>query len=348
MLQTGIIYVCDCLDALPGLPDGQIDLVYLDPPFNTGKRQEARGEDGESRSYEDAFGGLPHYVEFMRRRLVELHRVLRPGGSLYLHCDDHASHYLKVALDGIFGREGFRNEIVWRRTSAHNDARFYGRVHDTILFYTRRGGEPYFERRFRAYSEEHVRKTFRGHDTRGRYACSSLTAPGARPDRRYGQPWHGHDPAKMGKGRHWMYAPETLDEMLAAGLIGFREGGKGQPYMKRYLDDARGVPVGDVWDDIPPVRGGKENAGYPTQKPEALLDRVVTASCPPDGMVLDPFCGSGTTLVAAETTGRQWVGMDRSPDAALVACRRLGLDPAECLRTAAPLPTPTINVGGAQ
>ncbi len=244
------------------------------------------------------------YLVNMAPRLVQLHRVLRATGSLYLHCDPTMSHYLKIMLDAIFDPRNFQNEISWKRFSAKNDPERLGRSHDVILFYTKSKTFTWntqygpFEK---DYIEENYRYTEAG--TGRRYRRGDLTA--AKPGGDVSYEWHG---ARPYKGRYWAYSREKMDQMLAEGRIEFRS--TGMPVFKRYLDEQPGVPLQDIWTDIRLHAGSKERLGYPTQKPVALLERIITASSNPGDVVLDPFCGCGTTIDAAQRLGRKWVGID--------------------------------------
>ena len=260
------------------------------------------------------------------------------AGSLYLHCDDTASHYLKALLDAIFGPRNFRNDIAWRRATSHNDPARYGRILDHILYYSR-DGRPYWDGEAIATpkDEAQLRASYPSRDERGRYRGADLTGAGA-SEGESGRPWRGYDVAA--RGRHWSaprsgaYAEwierehvpgyraiegvhERLDALDAAGLIHHPEAGV-WPGLKRYADADRGNPPQNLI--LEPAgftnySGGGERLGYPTQKPVALLERLVKASCPPDGLVLDPFCGCGTAVVAAHNLGRRWIGVDISATA---------------------------------
>jgi hypothetical protein len=251
------------------------------------------------------------YLVEMAVRLVELHRVLKPTGSLYLHCDTTASHYLKLLLDPIFGPARFRNEIAWKRSDAHNDAtqgaKQYGRVHDALLFYTK-GETCTFNTQYQPLSDDTLAKWYLQKDPDGRkWTYGDLTAAKAGGDTLY--EFHGHTPAK---GRYWAYSRAKMEELDAQGRIVHKRK-SGMPYMKRYLDASKGRALQDVWTDIGMVRawGGRgERLGYPTQKPLELLERVIAVSSNPGDVVLDPFCGCGTALVAAQKLDREWVGID--------------------------------------
>jgi len=329
VVDTRVIWCGDNLDILPKMPDGGVDLIYIDPPFNSNRNYEVFwGETKEKRSFEDRHASTQAYIDFMRPRCVELHRVLKPTGSFYYHCDWHASHYVKVMLDQIFGENGFENEIVWRRTTAHGDTHGFGHVHD-ILFRYSNGQTPTFNVDFKDYSKEYLDRYFIYEDefvgTRGKHWRDNLTGGGLR-NGETGQPWRGIDPAKIGKGRHWVRPPQELEKLASDGRIYFSPKG-GVPKLKRYANELKGKPVDSIWEDIPSLGGlskaAKETLGYPTQKPLALLERIIKASSNENDIVLDAFCGCGTALVAAENLKRQWIGIDISPTACRVMAKRL-------------------------
>jgi DNA modification methylase len=267
----------------------------------------------------------------MRPRCLELHRVLKETGSFYYHCDDHASHYVKVMLDQIFGENNFRNEIVWKRTGARSDAQRWNAVHDTIFFYTR-SDEFTWHTQFAAHGEHYIATKYTHDDGDGRrYRLDNMTSPNPRPNMMY--EWKGH--ASPAKG--WRYSRETMAELDAKGLIWYPKEKTKRPQLKRYLDTTKGVAMGTVWTDIPPLNSqAQERLGYPTQKPLPLLERIVSASSNPNDVVLDAFCGCGTALEASERLGRQWIGLDVSPTACQVMGKRLrdqcGLKESEALR----------------
>ncbi len=248
------------------------------------------------------------YLVMMAARLVELHRVLKPTGSLYLHCDPTASRYLKILLDAIFGVENFRNEIVWKRTSAHNDARRFGKIHDILFYYSKNPKLVFFETVYVDYSEEYLNEKFR-QDENGRwYKLENLTAPyrGGRGGRFL---FHGKIP---GPTRMWSKSEETMEQLWNEGLI--KTGRDGKPRLDgliEYLDEKEGMPVQDWWDDIPRIGNtANERLHYPTQKPIALLERIIRASSNEGEVVLDPFCGCGTAIAAAHKLQRRWTGID--------------------------------------
>ncbi len=267
---------------------------------------------------------LLNYLMYMTQRLVRLRDILKPTGSIYFHCDPTASHYIKVILDGVFDRDNFRNELIWKRTSAHSGARRYGPVHDTILFYSK-SNQYVWHRILQEYDPQYVERFYRYRDDDGRrYRVGDLTGAGTR-EGDSGQPWRGIDPTDV--GRHWavprsfpdsdtMPAGVTagLEHLDAIGRIHWPSRGRGVPAFKRYLDDMDGMPAQDIIMDIQPAYGS-ERMGYATQKPLALLERIIAASSNPGDVVLDPFCGCGTTVEAAERLGRNWIGIDISGDA---------------------------------
>jgi len=269
-LETGVIYCDDNLHRLSQFPADCIDLIYLDPPFFSNRHYEVIwGDEAEIRSFEDRWeGGIHVYVEWMRERVIELRRILKPTGTFYLHCDEHASHYLKVMLDEVFGRENFLNEIIWHyQTSSGAPKKWLHRNHDTIF----------------------------------RYAASRPALV----------TWnHPREPWPEATLRKWQHDEE--------GRV-YRVQNK---FDKRYYIDPAGKLADDVW-EITLSSRTKERLGYPTQKPEALMEKIISASTDPGDIVLDPFCGCGTTLVAAQKLGRQWIGIDISPTAVDLERRRL-------------------------
>ena len=266
------------------------------------------------------------YLVMMAIRIVEMNRILKPTGSFYLHCDPSASHYLKIILDAIFGASNFRNEIVWQRTSAHNDGNRFGRVHDIILSYSK-SSQPLWNPVYTEHDPEYVKKFYRHEDERGRYQVDNLTGAGTTQGES-GQSWRGVDPTAV--SRHWaiphrnswpegveppenyesLSVHEKLDVLDANGLIYWPPTGR-VPRFKRYLSTSKGRRVHDVITDINPLSGqSKERTGYPTQKPIELYKRIVAASSNEGDLILDPFCGCGTTLMASEALNRHWIGID--------------------------------------
>lgn len=320
--RTHVIYCGDNLARLAKLEDRSVDLIYIDPPFNSNRNYEVFwGETKEKRSFEDRHESTRTYIDYMRPRCVELARVLKKTGSFYYHCDWHASHYVKVMLDQIFGENQFVNEIIWQRTSAHNDPRQFGRVHDTLFYY--HGGND----KGRVWNQQHDpidSDFFRSHDfdtdeTGRKYRKRDLTAP----DHGTGNgqyEWHGKRPPA---GRMWSYTEENMRKLEGEGRIVYTR--TGMPRLKIYVEDLKGVPLQSVWarPDLWLNSAAKERIGYPTQKPLALLERIIKTSSNPGDLVLDAFCGCGTALVASEKLERQWIGIDISPTACRVMAERL-------------------------
>jgi DNA modification methylase len=247
------------------------------------------------------------YLAMMAPRLLQLHRVLKPTGSLYLHCDPTASHYLKLLLDAVFGPERFRNEIIWKRTSGRKGVLQFGRVHDVILFYTKGS-----EATWTPPTTPQSAATARGHDlfvgpNGDVYRLSDLTGAGTR-NGETGNPWRGFEVTS--RGRHWAYMHAELDRLDEVGRLHWPKGG-GFPRLKIPLEELPGISVHDVWTDIDPINSAAaERLGYPTQKPEALLERIITASGSEGDVVLDPFCGCGTAIAVAQRLKRRWIGID--------------------------------------
>jgi DNA modification methylase len=323
LLDTRVIYCGDNLEQLAKLPNGSVDLIYIDPPFNSNRNYEVFwGETKEKRAFEDRHASTQAYIEFMRPRCVELARVLKKTGSFYYHCDWHASHYVKVMLDQILDEDNFQNEIVWKRTTAHADAKQgaaqFGRIHDVLLFYTG-GGSVTFNTQFVPYDQSYIESHYRHIEegTGRRYRKDNLTANKPGGDTSY--EWRGVLPYK---GRYWAFSREKMEAFEAQGRLVYTR--TGMPEFKRYLDEMPGCPLQDVWDDIAPLNSqALERLGYPTQKPLQLLERIIKTSTNENDIVLDAFCGCGTAIVAAQNLNRQWIGIDISPTACRVMAKRL-------------------------
>lgn len=326
--ETGVVYREDNLTALRRIPDETVDLVYLDPPFFSSRVYEVIwGDEAEVRSFEDRWdGGIMHYVLWMKERVRQLHRVLKPTGTLYLHCDPHASHYLKVMLDDMFSMGNFRNEIIWKRTGSKGlMTKKLANNHDTILAYGK-GPDPTWngDAMFAPYDlndldEQTAAKYSQTDSTGRRYQLTSLLNPNHdRPNLHY---------EFLGVTRTWRWTRDRMEQAYADGLVVQTAPGR-VPRLKRYLDEQRGKPLGDTWTDIAPLNSrARERWGYPTQKPEALLNRIVQASSRPGDVVLDPFCGCGTTISVAQQTDRRWIGIDVSLTAVQIISARLNRIP---------------------
>ena len=311
--RPNTIYCGDCKEVLRKFPNECVDLIYADPPFFSNRHYEVIWGNGyEIGAFEDRWkGGINHYVAWMVERLNECYRVLKKTGSMYLHCDWHASHYLKVEMDRLFGEGNFINQIIWKRHTVHSDtkqgARHLGRIHDSLLLHAKSDNYTWVPQ-YQPYSQEYLATTYRHVDKDGRrYKASDLTA--AKPGGDTYHEWKGKHPSK---GRYWAYSKENLEKLEKEGRIHYSRAG--YPYLKHYLDEMPGIVLQDIWDDIKPV-SGRERLGYPTQKPQALVERIIKLSSNPTDIVLDPFCGGGTTIVVAHRLGRRWIGIDVSPTA---------------------------------
>ncbi len=303
---------------------GKINLIYIDPPFFTGSDFTIRTRVGdeqiekapsiiEERAYKDTWsGGIASYLKYMYERLVLMRELLAENGSIYVHCDWHVGHYLKVMMDEIFGYENFLMEIIWKRTGARANSKFINPVHDFILLYAKNMKDVNWNSYFIPFSEEYMQRYYRNADETGRYyQDTSLIAPG----KGYLYEWQGIK-------KRWRFRKEKMKELEKEGRIIYS--GKGVPRFKRYLDEMKGVPPQSVWTDIPNVNSqASERVDFATQKPEALLKRIILASSNPGDIVADFFCGSGTTLAVAEKLGRRWLGSDLSKFAIQVTRKRL-------------------------
>jgi len=343
--MTNQLYYGDNLQVLRNIADESVDLIYLDPPFNSqasynvlfrspaGEQSKAQIEAFEDTwhwndSAERAFDKVIHsgntdaaemlramrsflkendmmaYLTMMAVRLLELHRILKETGSIYLHCDPTASHYLKILLDAIFRPSQFLNEIAWKRTTAHNDPSRYGRVSDRLLFYGK-SREKQFNKSYGEYSTEQLSR-YKYSDAGGRFRAENLTAPHFSSTRTV--EWRGIHP---GQNRQWRFGEDELERLYQQGRILLQKDGRPRKDgLKEYLHDAKGALLQDIWTDIGMAPTTGERLGYPTQKPLALLERIIQASSNEGDFVLDPFCGCGTTIHAAQKLKRHWIGID--------------------------------------
>ncbi len=340
------LYYGDNLDVLRRHVESEsVDLVYLDPPFNSNASYNVlfaerdgtqaasqikafedtwRWDKGAARAFQDVVeaGGrvsqamqafrtflgdtdMLAYLAMMAPRLVELRRVLKPTGSLYLHCDPTASHYLKMLLDAVFGPANFLNEIIWKRTSARSDSHRYNTIHDTIFFY-RAGATFTWNVQYQEYDPEYLSEFYTHVDPDGRrWKRGDLTSPNPRPNMMY--QFKTYPSPKKG----WRFTKARLEELDRNGKIHYPKDPHGVPRLKSYLDEMLGVPLQSVWTDIRPLHNlAAERLGYPTQKPEALLDRLILSSTNEGDLVLDPFCGCGTAVASAQKLKRRWIGID--------------------------------------
>lgn len=315
------LLICDDnLKALDDLKKQSIkaDLIYLDPPFFSNRHYEVVwGDEAEVRSFKDRWaGGIHVYIEWMKERVIIMVDVLKDNGSFYLHCDSHASHYLKIMLDGIFGHSAFRNEIQWQRTSSHSDSKKWSHIHDTIFFYAR--NDFIWNPVYLPHNQEYVSKFYRFNDERGQYRLHEIirtASMGPRPNLCY--EYKGYTP-KWG----WRMIRKKVESLDKDGRIVWAKSGR--PYLKRYLHEQKGTLASSMWTDIPPISAqASERLGYPTQKPERLLERIIKASSNKGDLVLDPFCGCGTAMAIAHRLERKWIGIDISPTAISLIEKRL-------------------------
>ena len=354
-LDANTLYFGDCLDVMrEDMPDSTVDLIYLDPPFNSKRLYNAFIGGAQWVAFDDTWrwyeaiddfhevasepalagtleglrlmlgeGPQLAYLSYMTNRLRECRRVLKDTGSIYLHCDPTMSHYLKVVMDGLFGKSSFVNEISWHRSQTRSSiSRKFRSAHDVILFYSK-SGRRQFQVQYRDLSTA-SKALYNGVDERGHYQLVPLLVSGRRGGET-GTVWRGIDPNPRGKnGMHWITFPRNLDRYDDENRVFWPKKSGGVPRLKYYLEESPGVPVDDFWHDISLIPSqSPESLGYPTQKPVALLERIIKASSNPGDLVLDPFCGCGTTVHAAQKLDRRWVGIDVCVNACKVIERRL-------------------------
>ena len=353
-VENRTIFEGDNLHILRGIDSETIDLIYLDPPFNSNKTYEAPiGSEAAGAAFKDAWTlsdldnawhgelaeyepalysaisaaefshskGMKAYLIMMGIRMLEMRRVLKPKGSIYLHCDPTASHYLKAMMDSIFGEKQFRNEIVWQRTNAHNlKAKYFSKTHDVLLFYSK-DKDYTWNKQYTDYSQAQLSR-YKKDETGRLYTGRDLTVSSG-GNRNF--QWRGSRPSS---NRSWGASLEQLERWYTEGRILLkRDGTPRLDGLKVYLDELPGKQIPAIWTDIPRIGNtSKERLGYPTQKPLALLERIIKASSKPDDVILDPFCGCATTCVAAESLQRQWIGIDLSSKAVELVKMRLERD----------------------
>lgn len=319
----------DNLESLKQIESESIDLVYLDPPFFSNRNYEVIwGDEGEVRSFQDRWsGGMDHYVGWLKERVLEMHRVLKSTGSIFLHCDWHANSYIRTEiLDKVFGYENFKGEIIWQRTNSHNDAKKKLAVLSDTIWYYSKADKFTYNPLYTALSEEYKDNFYTkdDNDGRGLYRLDNMASPNPRPNMMYN--WMGFPHPEKG----WRYQTETMQELHDQGRINYPKNKSGEfdfskrPALKRYLNEQKGQLLGNVWTDIQNVQAqASERIGYPTQKPEALLERIIKMATNEGDKVLDPFVGGGTTVAVAEKLRREWIGIDQSVQAVKVTEFRL-------------------------
>jgi site-specific DNA-methyltransferase (adenine-specific) len=361
-MDINVLYYGDNLDILRNyVADESIDLIYIDPPFNSNQAYNVifsesfdklrTGSNGTSsqaqiqafddtwhwieakRTYSEIIENAPTkivecissfrnflgttdmmaYLVMMTPRLIELYRVLKPTGSFYIHCDPTASHYLKIILDQVFGVKNFHNEIIWKRTAAHNDSMVYGNIHDIIFYYSKSDSFT-CNTQYQPYSDEYL-KRFKYTDENGRKFLDRDLTAGSLSGGGYQYEWNGVT-------KIWRCPISTMQEYHNSNRLYYTR--NGTPRLKQYLDEMPGTPVQDVWTDIPPINSqAKERLGYPTQKSEALLERIIKVSSNEGDVILDAFCGCGTTVAVAQRLKRRWIGIDITHIAIAVIKNRL-------------------------
>ena len=341
MEELNKLILGDNLQILKKIETETVDLIYLDPPFFSNRSYEIIwGDKGEVRSFEDRFsGGIDHYISWLKERVVEMHRVLKNTGSIFLHCDWHANSYIRVeVLDKIFGYQNLRSEIIWQRHNAHNDAKKKLAVlTDTIWYYSKSNQFNYIPI-YGLHSEEYKNDFYKHNDDDGRglYQLADMSAPlgggMSAINKITGKPngWHiykGYEPPQNG----WRYSPETMARLDEEERIYFPLTKDGnfdftkRPRLKRFLNEQKGNLLGNIWIDIAFVQSGQEKIGYPTQKPIALLKRIIEMASNENDVVLDPFVGGGTTIAVADLFNRRWIGIDQSVQAIKVTEFRMNL-----------------------
>ena len=320
----------DNLEILKTLESESVDLIYLDPPFFSNRNYEVIwGDAGEVRSFQDRWaGGIDHYIAWLKERVAEMYRILKPTGSIFLHCDWHADAYIRVEiLDKIFGENNFRNKITWKRADTHNDAKKqYPNICDDIFFYSKTNNyifkTQYTEHnpktlkewyQYLEFPDRTIRKmTKEENETQiipvnaRRFNADNMASPNPRSNLMY--EYKGFSYPTKG----WRYSFETMQKLDSENKLLFPKEKSNRIMLKRFLDEQKGAVVGDVWVDIDQIRAAKsELIGYPTQKPEALLQRIIECASNEGDTVLDPFVGGGTTVAVADKLNRQWLGIDQ-------------------------------------
>ena len=344
-MDPNTLYYGDNLDILRRyIEEESVDLIYLDPPFNSNAdynvlfaEKDGQAAHAQITAFEDTWtwdtesaaeyaevlrsghdrvakclkgihdflGGsdMLAYLSMMALRLIELRKALKPTGSIYLHCDPTASHYLKIVMDAVFGPGSFGSEIIWKRTSGHSDAKRFGSVHDTILMFRKDAAQAVWNEMYQPYDEGYVEQYYRYIDEKSgrQFMSDNLSASGLQGG--------GYDYEWKGIRRTWRCPVETMKRLDTEGKIFYTK--NGIPRIKRFLDEAKGMPMQDVWTNVESLRSWHtERLGYPTQKPESLLERMIKASSNEGDIVLDPFCGCGTAIIAAQKLNRRWIGID--------------------------------------
>jgi DNA modification methylase len=311
----------DNLEILKSMENDSVDLIYLDPPFFSNRNYEVIwGDTGEIRSFQDRWaGGISHYIDWLKERVEEMHRILKPTGSIFLHCDWHANAYIRVhILDRIFGENNFVNEILWQKIRTTKvQSKQFGNVHDIIYFYSK-SKNWIFENQYKNFDRKYIKSHYKVDEKTGKlYRTVSMLQQGQGSAKKF-----GNNLLEPPAGKHWIWSQDRIDQALKDGIIRFTSNGR--PEKIQFLEDMKGDIVDDIWEDIIPVNSqAKERIGYPTQKPEALMERIIKCATNEGDIVLDPFMGGGTTIAVADRLNRQWLGIDQSPMAVKVTEFRL-------------------------
>jgi DNA modification methylase len=327
-VSTNKLILGDNIEILRAIESDVVDLIYLDPPFFSNRNYEVIwGDDGEIRSFQDRWaGGIEHYIAWLKERVIEMHRVLKPTGSIFLHCDWHANAYIRVEiLDRVFGTINFREEVIWKRHNSPQkgsqfESKKFGSMTDTIFIYSKTNKARLITTRNVDDFEVDIKFPLIDNNGRRYYDDTAHLfrnpSIGERPNLCY--EWRGYkNPHPSG----WRLSKDKLEEEYQKGNIIIREDGKIE--RRKYQEEYKGVPLGNLWDDINNITIGKERIGYPTQKPEALLERIIECASNEDDLVLDPFVGGGTTVAVADKLKRRWIGIDQSVAAVKVSDLRL-------------------------
>jgi len=320
--MNNLLYQGDSLQIMKNFEKNSVDLIYLDPPFFTNREFEVSNSENEKISFSDNWeNDINKYLDFMNGILNQSFRILSKTGLLFLHCDYHASHYLKVELDKTFGVKNFRNEIIWKRHNSQNNAKqgakIFGRIHDNIFVYSKTSdytwNQPHEE-----YSKEYVQKAYGRIDekTGEHYALGDLSGPGGATK---GNPYFEF----KGHTRYWRYNKKKMELLFKQGKI-IQTSPNTVPKIKRYLKNMKGIPMSDIWTDIPNEQTtDRKSVKYPTQKPQKLLERIINCSTNEGDTVLDAFCGGGTTLLTSSYLNRSWIGIDCNAESIAITQFRL-------------------------
>ena len=339
--QGGLLFHGDNKDVLAHLLAegfrGKIQLIYIDPPFDSGAdyvrkvvlrgmvgMAKIEGEEyalGEQIQYTDIWA-KDSYIQFIYERLLMLKELLSENGCIYVHCDYRKGHYIRCLLDEIFGSENLQNEIIWKRTSARSDLHTFNHIHDSIYFYSK-SKEIYFNQLHVPHTKEYIKRYFTYKEPDGRrFATIDATQAGITKTGESGKPWRGFDPAS--KGNHWKFGISEMDRLDDEGKIYWPDKEGGWPRLKAYLKEQKGAAIQSIWNDVNVINSqANEREEYPTQKPEALLERIIGSSSRPGDLILDCFIGSGTTAAVAQKMGRRWIGCDINKGAIQTASKRL-------------------------